>query len=163
MIETLLSGAVTGLLGSAVSGFFAYKSKKLDIELNNQKYAHETRMVELKANAAIEIEDSKAFKEAVTSEPKKFYEGTDYSPFQRWMMITLDFVRGSVRPVLTWYLCILTTILYYKAEALLDKDFLLPTMAFDLVNQIVQTVLYLAVTAVCFWFGSRGNKAPKAK
>ena len=163
MLETLLSGAVTGFLGSIVNNIYAYKSKKLDIELNNQKFAHEVRLVEIKATAQVEIEDSKAFKEAVASEPKKFYEGIEYTPFQRSLMIWLDFVRGAVRPVLTFYLCILTTILYYKAEALLDTDFLLPTMAFDLVNQIVQTVLYLAVTAVCFWFGSRGTKAPKMK
>jgi hypothetical protein len=162
MLETLLSGAVTGLLGSAVNGYFSYKNKKLDIELNNSKYAHETRMVELKANAAIEIEDSKAFKEAVSSEPKKYYEGTEYSPFQRWLMIGLDFVRGAVRPVLTLYLCILTTVIYIKAERVMSIDLLLPSMAYDLVNQIINTVLYLTVTCVCYWFGSRGNKAPNS-
>jgi len=161
MLETLLSGAVTGLLGSAVNGYFNYKSKKLDIELNNSKYAHEAKMVEIKATAAVEVEDSKAFKEAQTNEPKKFYEGTEYTPVQRWLMIGLDFIRGAVRPVLTWYLCILTTIIYFKAEAVMQMDLFLPGMAYDLVNQIINTVLYLTVTAVCFWFGSRGNKAPK--
>ena len=161
MLETLLSGAVTGLLGSAVSGFFAYKSKKLDIELNNNKYLHEVKMVEIKAAAAVDVEDSKAFKEAQGNEPKKFYEGTEYTPFQRWLMIGLDFIRGAVRPVLTWYLCIITTIIYFKAERVMNLDTMMPGMAYDLVNQIINTVLYLTVTAVCFWFGSRGNKAPK--
>ena len=163
MLETLLSGAVTGFLGGIVNSIYAYKSKKLDIELNNSKYAHEVEMQKIKAEAAVDVEDSKAFKDAITSEPKKYYEGTEYSPAQRWLMIGLDFVRGAVRPILTWYLCIITTIIYFKAEHLLKGDVILPGMAYDLVNQIINTILYLTVTCICFWFGSRGNKAPKAK
>lgn len=161
MLETLLSGAVTGFLGGIVNSIYAYKSKKLDIELNNSRYAHELEMKRIESDAGVEGKDSEAFKAAITSEPKKYYEGTEYSESQRWLMIGLDFVRGAVRPILTWYLCILTTLVYFKAEHLLKGDIILPGMAFDLVNQIINTILYLAVTCVCFWFGSRGNKAPK--
>lgn len=161
MLETLLSGAVTGFLGGIVNSIYAYKSKKLDIELNNSKYAHELEMRKIAAEATVEVEDSKAFKEALTNEPKKYYDGHDYTDKQRWLMIGLDFVRGAVRPILTWYLCILTTLVYFKAERLLNGDVILPGMAFDLVNQIINTILYLTVTCICFWFGSRGNKAPK--
>lgn len=161
MLETFLSGAVTGFLGSIVNNIYAYKNKKLDLELNKQKFENELALKQISANAIIEVEDSKAFKEALTSEPQRYYTGNILTPIQRWFMLGLDFVRGLVRPVLTWYLCTLTTIIYFKAERLIEGDFLLPTMAFDLANQIINTVLYLTVTCVCFWFGSRGNKAPK--
>lgn len=163
MIETLLSGAVTGFLGSIVNNIYAYKNKKLDIELEKNRFEHELALKKAIADATVEVEDSKAFKEAITSEPQRYYTRTILTPVQTWFMLGLDFLRGLVRPVLTWYLCTLTTIIYFKAQHLLQGDFILPNMAYDLVNQIINTVLYLTVTCVCFWFGSRGNKAPKPK
>ncbi len=181
MIETLLSGAVTGFLGGVVGKVFDYKSKKLDIELNKQKFQNEVelrkvdlelmkeewaqrvKVAQVEGEAKVEVEDSKAFNMALTSEPKRYYEGTEYTPTQRWLMILLDALRAAVRPGLTIYLCLLTTLVYKQAHTLLNGNVVLPSMAYDLVNQIIQTILYLAVTCVCFWFGSRGTKAPKAK
>ncbi len=158
---SLFGGGFTGLLGSAIGKYFDLKSKKLDIELEKNKFEHEQALAQLQYTAAVEVEDSKAFKEAQTNEPKQYYTGTEYTPTQRWFALGLDFIRGLVRPVLTIYLCILTTFIYIKAARLLNGDVILPGMAYDLTNQIIQTILYLTTTAICFWFGSRGNKAPK--
>ncbi len=160
-LVSLFGGGFTGLLGAAIGKYFDFQSKKLDIELEKNKFQHEQVLAQLQYTAAVEVEDSKAFKEAQTNEPKKYYEGTEYTPTQRWFALGLDFVRGLVRPVLTIYLCILTTFIYIKAARLLNGDVILPGMALDLTTRIIDTVLYLTVTCCCYWFGSRGTKAPK--
>lgn len=158
---SLFGGGFTGLLGSAIGKYFDFKNKKLNIELEKNKFEHEQVLAQLQYTAQVEVEDSKAFKTSLENEPKKYYEGTEYTATQRWFALGLDFIRGLVRPVLTIYLCILTTIIYNKANHLLDGNVILPNMALDLTTQIINTILYLTTTAVCFWFGSRGNKAPK--
>lgn len=160
---SLFGGGLTGLLGSAIGKYFDFKNKKLDIQLEQSKFEHEQALAQLQYTAQVEVKDSEAFKSAVESEPKKYYEGTEYTPTQRWFALGLDFVRGLVRPFLTIYLCVLTTFIYIKAARLLNGDVILPGMAYGLINQIIQTILYLCTTAVCFWFGSRGTKAPKSK
>lgn len=162
-LVSLFGGGLTGLIGAGINKYFDYKSKKLDIQLEQSKFEHQQVLAQMQYTAVVEVEDSKAFKEAQTNEPKKYYEGTEYTPTQRWFALGLDFVRGLVRPVLTIYLCVLTTFIYIKAARLLNGDVILPGMALDLTTQIIQTILYLTTTAVCFWFGSRGNKAPKIK
>lgn len=160
-LVSLFGGGLTGLLGSAIGKYYDFKNKKLDIELEKNKFEHEQALASLQYTAAVEIKDSEAFKESISSEPKKYYEGTEYIPTQRWFALGLDFVRGLVRPALTVYLCILTTLIYFKAAHQLNNDVILPGMAFDLTNQIINTILYLTTTAVLWWFGSRGTKAPK--
>lgn len=157
MLETLLSGTITGFVGGIVGKVFDYKSKKLELQMKQQEFQNNIELAKISASAAVNVEDSKAFRAAIMSEPEKYYEGVTYSNKQRWLMIALDFLRGIVRPALTLYLCALTTLIYFKAERLLQGEFLSTDLAFSLVSEIIQTVLFLTVTAIGFWFGSRNN------
>jgi hypothetical protein len=166
-IASVLGGGLTGLIGSVTQRVFEYKTKKLEIEANKEKYLHEiemrkadaaimqqewaakTQVAQIEATAQVDTEDAKAFNTALTSEPKKYYEGTNYTPHQAWLMIVLDFIRGAIRPCLTLYLCAITTIMYYKA---INQA---PIQAGE---TIVNTILYLTTSAVLFWFGSRNSK-----
>lgn len=174
-IASIFGGGLTGLIGSVTQRIFEYKSKKLDIELQAAKYANEialkkadaeimaqewaarTKVAEVEAAAQVETEDSKAFNTALTSEPKLYHEG-QLTPHQNWLMVILDFIRGFIRPGLTIYLCFITTVIYFKANRLLSINFILPSMAYDLVSQIINTVLYLTTTVVCFYFGVRNRE-----
>lgn len=160
ILLSLLSGGLTGLLGKGIERYFDHKAKKLEAEIEERKFAHQLKLVEIQGKAAVEVEDSKAFKASIESDkPEKFYEGK-YTRVQSWLMVILDFCRGFIRIGLTAYLCILTTIIYFKAEKVLNLDIILPTMAYDLVTMIINTVLYLTTTAILWQFGSRGTAAP---
>jgi hypothetical protein len=177
-IASILGGGITGLIGSVTQRIYEYKSKKLDIELQKEKYANElalrkadaeimaqewasrTKVAEIEATAQVETEDSKAFAAALTSEPKVYHEGV-LSNKQNWLMIILDFARGIVRPGLTLYLCAITTVIYVKAARLLNGNTILPGMAYDLVTQIINTILYLTTSCVLFWFGARNKSKQK--
>lgn len=169
-ITSLLGGGITGIIGSVTQRVFEYKTKQLEIQANKEKYAHEvemrkadaeiykeewaarTKVAEVEATAKVDAADADAFKTALTSEPKRYYEGSTYTTGQSWLMLSLDFLRGIVRPGLTLYLCGITTIMYYKAasEAPIQAG-----------ETIVNTILYLTTTAILFWFGTRNKESKK--
>lgn len=181
ILGSLLTGGATGLLGTAIQRVFEFKTKKLEIEAEAKRFEHEvalrrvdaeimaqewaarTKVAEVEAEGKIEVADSAAFAAALTSEPKLYSERVrELSPAQSWLMVILDFTRGVIRPGLTLYLCAITTAIYIQSRMLLDGNTILPTMAYDLVDKIVQTILYLTTTCVLFWFGTRNKqKAPK--
>lgn len=180
-IGGVVSGGLTGLLGIGVQRIFEYKSKQLDVQLNKDKYAHEVDMkkadaeimaqewaarTKIAATAAVaqeNVADSQAFSAALTSEPQRYADPSKLNTAQEWIMVFLDFVRGMVRPSLTLYLCVITTIIYYQAHQLIGQG-LNVDQAVGLVSRIIDTVLYLTTTCVLFWFGTRNKeRAPKLK
>lgn len=176
-VASILGGGITGVIGSVAQRIFEYKTKKLEIELQKEKFANEqalrkldaeimsqewaarAKVAQVEGEANIETEDAKAFASALTSEPKLYHEGTLTSA-QNWLMVVLDFARGIIRPGLTIYLCALTTLIYIQARAVMGH-FIDPTQAYNLVDGIVQTVLYLTSTCVLFWFGTRNTGKKK--
>lgn len=161
LLGSILSGGATGLLGTAIQRYADHKNKKLDIEIEKNKYEHQLALLKYESEAKVDIEDSKAFKESITSEPKRYSEGVQYSNNQSWLMVSLDFLRGLIRPVLTIYLAILTTCIYIKAASVLNTEYLSVQNAYDLVTQIINTILYLTTTCVLFWFGTRNRSKQK--
>lgn len=156
MITDLMFGGLTGLIGGIAEKITAYKTKKLELELQKEKFANEialrkvdaeimqqewaarTKVAEVEGAAKVEVEDAKAFATSYRMEPKTY--GI------KW----LDALRGSIRPALTLYLCAVVTTMYLRTDGgTIDAQ------------SVANTILYLCVTAVCWWFGSRGVKAPK--
>jgi len=182
-IGGVVSGGLTGLIGIGVQRVFEYKSKQLDVQIQAQQQAHEvamkeadakimaqewaarTQVAQIQATAQVDAEDAKGFSAALTSEPQRYADATKLNSAQEWIMVFLDFVRGMVRPTLTLYLCVLTTLIYFQARQLIGStQGLTVEQAVGLVTYIVNTVLYLTVTAVTFWFGTRNKeRAPKLK
>ena len=169
ILTSLFAGGATGLVGAAIQKFSDYKTKKLELELNKQRFEHEKGLRQIDVEImksewhgrfqVAETEgDAAAFKEALTSEPKRYSEGVKYTSKQGWMMVLLDLLRGTVRPALTIYLCAITTVIYFEAVKLISGTVILPEQAYDMINKIIATVLYLTTSCVLFWFGAR-NKA----
>lgn len=168
ILGSLFAGGATGLLGVGIQRFFDHKNKKLDIELNKQRFEHEKDLRQIDAEimksewagrfqVAESEGDSKAFTAALTSEPKRYSEGVEYTRKQGWMMVLLDLLRGIVRPGLTIYLCAITTIIYFEAVSLISGTVILPEQAYNMIDKIIATVLYLTTTCVLFWFGARNK------
>ena len=179
LITSAFGGGLTGLIGGAVDKVFTYKTKKLEIEQNRERYAHEvnmrkadaeimaqewaarTKVAEVEGATKIEVEDAKAFATSLTTDDKNYLDYLDkLNPKQDWFFVVLEFVRGSIRPGLTLYLCVLTTLLYWKASKLVPSV-IDPLQAVDMVSSIVNTILYLTTTCVLWWFGTRNSGKQK--
>ena len=160
MITDLMFGGITGLIGGIAQKVADYKTKKLELELLQKKTEAEIAMRKVDAEimreewsqrtkiAEMETE-SKDF-QASFNEPQLYSANVTPTGKQGWLLILVDFLRGFVRPFLTLYMCAVVTVLYMRTDG-------------GAVNaqSVVDTILYLAVTSVTWWFGSRGGKAPK--
>lgn len=180
LLGTAFGGAVTGLIGKSLEKIFEYKTKKLEIDLAKEKYIHEiamrkadaeimaqewaarTKIAEVEGEAKVEVEDAKAFAIAKENDEKNYLDYLDkLTPAQDWMFVILEFAKGSIVPFLTTYLCFITTVIYLKAVKLMSADIILPGMAYSLVEQITQTILYLTTTACMYAFGIRNREKRK--
>lgn len=180
LVTSAFGGGLTGLIGGAVQKVFEFKTKKLEIEANKEKYAHEvnmkkadaeimaqewaarTKVADIEATSRIEVEDSKAFAESLKTEDKNYLDYLDkLNTAQDWLFVILEFIRGSIRPFLTLYLCGVTTLIYVKATKLMNADVILPGMAYDLMTNIINTILYVTTTCILWWFGTRNSTGKK--
>ena len=146
----LLTGGATGLIGTALSGVMKYFT-------NKQEQGHELKVMEMElkhmdkeAEVALKIETKKQ----EGKEAQAAWAGLEASyreAGQRWStgdsgwIVMVDVVRGLMRPLLTLCLVILMGTIY----------FLHGPQNPGMQEQIVATVLYLATSAVLWWFGSR--------
>lgn len=78
-------------------------------------------------------------------------------------MAFVDAVRGLIRPVLTGYLVWISHAMYSDLQRLLaiKGDELETAVVKELLVMVIQTLLYLASTAMTWWFGSRPSQPAK--
>jgi hypothetical protein len=129
------------------------------IEVTTLEGANANALQELKNEGEIAKVDATAFVKSYDLEPKLYNSGK-LTNNQQWVMVLLDALRGSVRPLLTIYLCVLTTYIYFQAKGLLSQEDLNVDQAMKLTEYVVHSILYLTTTIVLWWFGTR-NKATK--
>lgn len=179
-LGSIFTGGLTGLLGVVVQRWADYMNKKQDIELKRMDLDHAAKMKEV--DAAImreewtqrvkvaEVEaagreaaaDSEAFAASFKMEPKRFSDAKRVGGIGNFCFVLLDVVRGFVRPALTVYLCVLTTLIYFQIKGILGAVNLTQIEALDLMRLIVTTILYLTTTVVLWWFGTRNKQRPPA-
>lgn len=152
MISSIFLNGALGLVGGIAQKIADYKTKKLELELLQKKTEAEiqlrrvdaeimaqewqarTKVAEIEAEAKISVEDSKAFAASYELEPKQYG------------ILFLDILRGSIRPLLTVYLVVLTSIAYSRTNG-------------GIVNPDILVMAILDMTSMCvgWWFGSRGS------
>lgn len=176
----IFSGGATGLIGVVLQRFADYKNKQLDLQIELQKQAHEinmrkvdaeisaqewaarTQVAQVEAAGKEAVADAQAFAASFGLEPNRYAEGVKLTQGQAWLMVALDALRGSIRPVLTVYLCLLTTLVWYQARAVLGAEQLEAEAAIEVWKMVVGNILYLTTTCVLWWFGTR-NRQPQLK
>ena len=177
---SIFSGGATGLLGVVAQRWADYKNRQLDLQLEEikhknavdlrrvdaeimkQEWAAKTEMVKTEAAGKEAVADAEAFAQSYKLEPQRYSEGVQHSRGQSWVLVLLDAFRGFIRPALTVYLCVLTTMVWIQARSVLAAEDLDPAAALEIWRLIVGTILYLTTTVVLWYFGTR-NKTPQPK
>lgn len=179
-LMAIVSGGATGLLGVVAQRLFDHwklkqendrlriihqherDMKKLDAEIMMQEWTQRVKVAEVEAAGKEAVADSTAFAASLTAEPKRYSEGVKVGKVGAVFLVLADFLRAVVRPGLTVYLAWISTELYFDSEKIMQEAGAHISTLAPLHNQIVLTLLYLFVTCVTWWFGTR-NKAPAPK
>jgi len=177
---SIFSGGATGIIGAIAQRYADYKNKQLDMQLESQRHenavamrrvdaeimaqewAARTKVAEVEAAGREAVADAQAFGESYKLEPQKFSDGVKPSAGQGWVLVILDTFRGAIRPLLTLYLCVLTTFVWYQAKTVLGVEDLDTKAALDVWKMVVGTILYLFTTCTLWYFGTR-NKQTQPK
>jgi len=164
-------GSITGLFGSALTAYVNYKNQKLAFEHEEKMVRIEQETIKLESQAKIQIAEKEYQGKKDVAETEAFKEsfGADKATFLTWLpenkiasiiigilFAVVDFVRGMTRPILTAYLCVLTTWLAYQVYILIKLP-LTHEQAYDLMSQVIFVILYLTTTVVLWWFGTRNK------
>ena len=163
-------GAIIGLAGS----WLTKREKRKEAELNLQREIelgklrldelaaeseHELAMAdkqmqraELEGDIVVEKAEVDAFTESLKSQAKSTG------------ILIIDAVRGLMRPLITVFLLGVSAWLAYSVNGLVGGLSSLDSKAiYALYDQIIQQIIFLTVTAVTWWFGSRPAKAEASK
>ena len=174
---SIFSGGATGILGVIAQRFADYKNKQLDLQIESQRFTQAVEMKKIDAEimkqeyaarlsitqtevaGASDVADSAAFAASYQLEPKKYSSEAAMTPAQNWIMVLLDALRGSVRPLLTLYLCVLVTAIYVTSRETLRAtgNELSPDQALDLFKLTLGTICYVWTTITLWWFGTRNK------
>jgi hypothetical protein len=133
------------------------------------------KITQAQVEGAIEIEDSKAFMEAQKQGNKTLLDNQWVAALlnvqSKWGKLIaipvasiisilfgfVDFLRGIIRPVLTVYLCGVTTWVTWMAWEIMQAHgvALTAVQATVIFNDVTSIVTYLTVSCVTWWFGDR--------
>ncbi len=138
-------GVFSGLIGNGISAFVNYKNKKLDhshelamADKRDREMQNEVALAKLQGEQALVLEQ-----EAGANASLQAALGAEASitGTSQWVAD----LRGSVRPILTYALSLSVVAL----------------VALGSNHEQLPQLIYLASTAVTFWFGSRTAKREK--
>lgn len=171
----ILAGGATGILGVAFQRFFDYlhvketlkkekqqqdfelEKRRIDIQVTQAEWAGRVKVADTEASAAKDVAESNAFAASLFKEPERYSTGTTTAG-QQWVLVLLDALRGSVRPLLTIYLCVLVTMLWIEARTIVGKEDLSTAEAVQLMQTIVGSIIYVWTTCTLWWFGTRNRQ-----
>lgn len=169
MLGGLISGGVTGLIGSVVSNITDYfeqrrknehekELRKLDIQEMQQEY-------EARKQITAQKTDADTMQSSYKHDARSYSKDVDIkSVWLKTMLVFVDFVRGMVRPALTLFLIWLVWDTRQEVQMIIDQaglDALSPEKAIGIYTAVVEMILFLASTAITWWFGTRPRKSKK--
>jgi len=184
-LSGILAGGATGILGVVLQRLFDWlhvreqakqraadqqfelEKRRIDIEITKSEWEGRVKVAATEADAAKDVAESQAFGASLLKEPERYATGDRPQGALGtlgWFLLALtDVLRGIVRPLLTVYLCALTTYVWWQVRQLLSVEDLDPDRVLDVWKMVVGTILYLTTTCILWWFGTRNKQtAPKA-
>lgn len=177
ILGSVVSGGVTGVLGSAISGIFNYKNKQLEYkhelemevaarETMKEEWAQRTKVAEIEGATQSDLAAQESYQASMGMDKATYSSGIAFDKLHGgWvyaaLMVVVDFLRGIIRPLSTILFIAITFIMYFTLKHRVDIAGTDPVALMDLFNQVVTVILYLATTTVCWWFGVRGESKGK--
>lgn len=177
MLQSLLgagSGILTGLFGTGLQALFKWLGdkqrfahdlamRKMDIEAMTAEHALRLKETEAEYAGRVQVakvdldkEEARAdadIRSASYGNDKATYYDTKAKGWVGIMLALVDAFRGFMRPGLTAYLVVCTTIIAYMLHEVVANSVAMSPE--EIYKQVVMSILFLTETAVTWWFGSR--------
>ena len=172
MLEAILGIASSSGLGALVGLAGSFLAKREQRKLNEMNNAHELSMakvdierdaaesVQALAMADKQIEHAQAEAE-IASEVSagEAFTASQKGGNKKSGVKFVDGVRALMRPLITLYLLIVVTLISYNLHLLLEgMEALNIDELYALYKHIINQTVFLTVTAVLWWFGSRNAR-----
>ena len=163
------SGGLFGILGAGIGAFAKYFQRRQEMEAERERRAHELMLIEAQQRTAaaeteneLRIIDTKA---AADLREASYQMPISVSGVHMWV----NDVRSLFRPLLTaglvagafWIVWLLVGRLDARDGGVLAQV-IGPDEAADLVGYGIRTLIFLAATAVAWWYGERSMQPPGA-
>lgn len=172
MFASLISGALTGTIGSIftnVADYFKKKQeqkhllemKRLDIEMMDKEFEAEQRRAELNAETATETSADDLQEMSYGHDARAYSTGYQPGIVGRMLLAFVDFIRGMTRPGLTIFLIWQVYQTRSEVQAVISAaglERIDTVQALAIYGTVVDMILFLASTAVAWWFGTRTKK-----
>lgn len=177
-ITGLLGNAITSFF-KYKNAKMEYEHKEKMVKLETEAMLEEAKaqisIAKARIEGEVELAEVEAYKEGIISGKEKFFgeqwidrmlDSDGWASYILKPVATLlaicfafiDLLRGLMRPVLTLYLTGMATYITYLAWKILEIKGLQALSVADAVNiynDVISTVIYLAVSAITWWFGDR--------
>jgi len=173
MLDAILGIASSSGLGAVVGLVGSYLAKREQRKITEMNQSHELLIGELdlkrdsaEATQALLMADKQIEQaEAEASIQNEVQAGHAFVASQVAASkssgsVLVDSVRNLMRPAITIYLLVIVTVITYQLNVLLGGLVSLPVdELYKLYSHVINQAVFLTVTAVLWWFGSRGSKA----
>lgn len=156
MLEMLISGGLTGVIGSVVSNAAAFfKSRQeheqrmqaRELELKGDALQHKYALEQIKAEAEyrkeqLVIESERDMSVAEYAAMAESYKSDKAQPGEGALLSVAEFIRRVTRPFITLLLILLTVLIYFFASP-------------ELQDVIARSVVAMSATSCAWWFCDR--------
>lgn len=158
-------GAIVGLIGGSISRYQQYKMRKIEIQAEVSMRKMDIEESKLERQHDLDMADKQI--EIAETEADIAYDQQDLTNLgesiklatQNTGIFFVDAIRGLMRPLITIFLMgLLTWLLYQIWGEIGGLDALSPDRLIAIFEHMVHQITFLGVTAVAWWFASRGAK-----
>lgn len=157
-------GAIVGLIGGSISRYQQYKMRKIEIEGELKVRALDIQESKLErqhnldmADKEMDLAETEGDIDAQKADLKNLGESLKLATKNTGIAF-VDAIRGLMRPLITVFLLILSTwILAQVWNEVGGLESLTPEKLISIFEYMVRQIIFLTVTAVAWWFASRGT------
>lgn len=166
ILGSATGGGILGIAGNFLKSRSELKTKEVDHKHELATRLHDIQEMELEATLRrdqIELEnegklalanvEAQRSQDIAASELMAASFSADKATYGGGIVDTL---RGLIRPLITVYLMVVFTLLCFKiTNMVIDLEIMNDQELIELYKELINSIIFLTTTAVCWWFGSR--------
>ena len=170
MLESLIAGGLTGVLGSLFSNVldvvkiwqknkFELSKMEYDLKVMDREYQYHIEMKNIDAETKRDVADADLMGRSYAHDASAYSVGREIkSPILTGALVVVDLIRGLIRPVMTAILLVVLWETRMEVKGILDAagiEGIGPMQAIIIYGRLVDAIIFMSSSAILWWFGTR--------